>query len=100
MSGLTTHVLDTVKGSGAAGMLVEVSGPDGQIATATLDAGGRATLLENLASGAYELRFHVGAYGNGFYDIIPIRFIVDEPEKHYHIPLILSAFAYSTYRGG
>ena len=100
MSGLTTHVLDTVKGNGAAGMLVEVSGPDGQIATATLDAGGRATLLENLASGAYELRFHAGDYGNTFYDIIPIRFIVDAEKQHYHIPLILSAFGYSTYRGG
>ena len=94
MSGLTTHVLDTVKGNGAAGMLVEVSGPDGQI------AGGRATLLENLASGAYELRFHAGDYGNTFYDIIPIRFIVDAETQHYHIPLILSAFGYSTYRGG
>jgi 5-hydroxyisourate hydrolase len=46
------------------------------------------------------LRFHAGDYGNTFYDIIPIRFIVDAEKQHYHIPLILSAFGYSTYRGG
>jgi 5-hydroxyisourate hydrolase len=102
MTGLTTHVLDTVKGTGAAGLRVEVLSPDAQAVTVTLDDTGRATLRTVLATGAYELRFHAGEYCGEvlFYDIIPVRFIVDAPESHYHIPLILSAYGYSTYRGG
>ena len=102
-SGLTTHVLDTARGRGAAGMRVEVRQPSGEAASATLDDHGRAALLPELALGAYEVSFHAGAYQGvaaAFYDIIPVRFNVSEPGAHYHIPLILSPYGYSTYRGG
>jgi 5-hydroxyisourate hydrolase len=82
-------------------MRVDVCGPDGVVKTATLDAGGRATLLPELVVGAYELSFHAGAYQAAkFYDVIPVRFNITDAGQHYHIPLILSPFGYSTYRGG
>jgi 5-hydroxyisourate hydrolase len=71
------------------------------LASVTLDQGGRGVLLETLDTGGYELLFHAGDYqGAGFFDVIPIRFYVTEPAAHYHVPLILSPFGYSTYRGG
>ncbi len=98
---LTTHVLDIVKGCGSAGMRVEVTGPHGRV-EAVLDAGGRAVLLPELVVGIYEILFHAGAYngGAGFYDVIPVRFNIMDTAVHYHVPLVLSAFGYSTYRGG
>jgi 5-hydroxyisourate hydrolase len=90
-------VLDTVKGCGAAGMVVEVTAPDGVSSRKVLDEGGRGELLAEITEGRYELLFHAGG---GFYDVIPVRFNVTDAAAHYHIPLILSAFGYSTYRGG
>ena len=100
MTGLTTHVLDTVRGAGAAGMEVELHAPDGVITTTTLDENGRATLLSKTKPGAYKLLFHAGAYlkSTDFYDIIPVHFLVTNA-GHYHVHLILSPFGYSTYRG-
>jgi 5-hydroxyisourate hydrolase len=102
VSRLTTHVLDMMRGTGAAGMRVEVSAPDGQVTAAVLDATGRATLLTKLSEGAYELRFFAGDYlgETSFYDVIPVRCLIAAIEEHVHVPLILSAFGYSTYRGG
>lgn len=102
MSRLTTHVLDTMRGIGAAGMRVQVSGPDGRVSETVLDDGGRATLLTGLTPGAYELRFFAGDYQGetGFYDVIPVRCLIGAELEHVHVPLILSAFGYSTYRGG
>ena len=109
MSGgrLTTHALDSARGCAAAGMRVEVSGPGGILKRMTLDEHGRATLLEgnSLTAGAYEILFFAGAYqaplgGAAFFDKIPIRFIVSDVSAHYHVPLVLSPFGYSTYRGG
>jgi len=102
VKGLTTHVLDTMRGTGAAGMAVEVRGPEGATVSAVLDEGGRAMLLADVATGTYEILFHAGAYlGEAvFYDVIPVRFVVDDASAHYHVPLILSSFGYSTYRGG
>jgi 5-hydroxyisourate hydrolase len=102
MSQLTTHVLDIVRGTGAGGMHVEVSAPDGRVSVATLDDGGRATLMTSLVPGAYEIRFFAGDYlgAKSFYDIIPVRCLIDAEIEHYHVPLILSAYGYSTYRGG
>lgn len=96
MKGLTTHVLDTMRGTGAAGMRVTV----GKVEV-VLDTQGRATLLEECPAGVYEILFHAGAYLGGavFYDIIPVRFTA-EGAAHVHVPLILSAFGYTTYRGG
>lgn len=71
------------------------------LADVTLDETGRGSLAKTLEAGGYELLFHAGDYqGAGFFDIIPIRFQVAEADQHYHVPLILSPFGYSTYRGG
>jgi 5-hydroxyisourate hydrolase len=98
---LTTHVLDTARGCGAASMQVELRRGGEVLARVTLDDSGRATLGEALEVGGYELLFHAGDYqGAGFFDIIPIRFNGADANAHYHVPLILSPFGYSTYRGG
>jgi 5-hydroxyisourate hydrolase len=99
---LTTHVLDTVNGCGAAGMRVDVRRDEKFVGTSVLDEGGRASLQAALSTGVYELLFHAGTYlGTAvFYDVIPVRFIVTDPAQHCHVPLILSAYGYSTYRGG
>lgn len=101
--GLTTHVLDTVRGTGAAGLRVELRQPMKRLVAVTLDAQGRGTLLSELEPGPAELLFHAGAYFGGaksFYDVIPVRFNIEPEAGHVHVPLILSAFGYSTYRGG
>ena len=56
---------------------------------------------EPLRIGTYELTFHVGAYfgGAGFLDAVPIRFSIAEPEGHYHVPLLVTPWSYTTYRG-
>jgi 5-hydroxyisourate hydrolase len=94
-------VLDTVRGTGAAGMRVQLRFGGELIADITLDETGRGRLADRLESGAYELLFHAGDdQGAKFFDIIPIRFNVADAGEHYHVPLILSPFGYSTYRGG
>lgn len=113
---LTTHVLDTARGRPAAGMRVELyqvgapSDPAPLVEVVT-DNDGRtpAPLLagDALAKGTYRLVFHVGAYfagqGNAdarrFLDIVPIVFSVDDPAAAYHVPLLVSPWSYSTYRG-
>lgn len=113
---LTTHVLDTARGQPAAGvkvMLYRVSGNSHKkIAETTTNADGRtdAPMLAgaSLKEGTYELVFCAGDYlrasgqaGEGivFLDEIPIRFGVSDAQAHYHVPLLISPFAYSTYRG-
>ena len=113
---LTTHVLDTARGRPAAGVAVELWRLDGNdrtlLAAARTNADGRtdAPLLvgEALTSGVYELVFAVGDYFKEqevpmptppFLDRVPIRFGVADPEAHYHVPLLASPWAYSTYRG-
>jgi 5-hydroxyisourate hydrolase len=111
MSKLTTHVLDTVKGIGAGGMRVSLHmllpAPK-FIADLMLDGSGRGSFKNELSPGTYELQFAVGDYHKitshaggtpPFLDVVPIRFGVEEIGDHYHIPLILSLFGYSTYRG-
>lgn len=104
MSGrLTTHVLDTARGVPAAGVAVVLRRDGREVARATTNAEGRtdAPLLEPLEAGAYELTFDVGAYfaGEGFLDEVPVRFRIDDPDAHHHVPLLVSPWAYSTYRG-
>ncbi|WP_145108375.1 hydroxyisourate hydrolase [Cereibacter sediminicola] len=116
MGRLTTHVLDTATGRPAAGVritLYRLSGADRErIGGAATNADGRTEgpLLEGaaLAEGGYELVFAAGDYlratgqaGAGvlFLDEIPIRFGISDATGHYHVPLLLSPYGYSTYRG-
>jgi 5-hydroxyisourate hydrolase len=111
MGRLTTHVLDTARGRPAAGLRVELfSLDDGRrlLKSVTTNADGRADapLLEGDAfrAGEYELLFHAGDYfktdaGRPFLDQVPVRFGIADPAQHYHVPLLLSPFSYSTYRG-
>ena len=111
-SPITTHVLDVAAGHPAAGIdvVLEAKSDDGfeAIGSGTTDNDGRiADLLPSdhrLIPGVYRLTFHVGPYLEasetaGFYDDIPIQFRVDVPSEHYHVPLLLSPYGYSTYRG-
>ena len=105
---LTTHVLDTTHGKPASGMTIELCKIE-RAGTATLktvvtNADGRTDepLLALLEQGEYELRFAVGDYFGGderFLDGVPVRFGIADHDAHYHVPLLTSRFAYSTYRG-
>lgn len=115
MGRLTTHVLDTASGKPAAGLRIALFALDGgrtlvrEIAT---NSDGRVDgpILEGEAflPGRYELVFHAGAYlkaagvelpDPAFLDEIPIRFGIADAAAHYHVPLLLSPYGYSTYRG-
>lgn len=113
MSGyLTTHVLDTARGQPAAGLkitLCRMSGDTREVlAQMITNADGRTDgpilPAENFAPGEYELVFDAGAYLRGvglsdaFLDLVPLRFKMTEV-AHYHVPLLVSPFGYSTYRG-
>lgn len=116
MGKLTTHVLDTARGKPAAGVaiwLYRVTGNSHKkIAEVVTNSDGRTDgpMLEGaaLTAGQYELVFHAGDYlratgqASGeviFLDQIPIRFGITDSAAHYHVPLLISPFAYSTYRG-
>ena len=110
MSGITTHVLDTSRGRPAAGVPVVLeraveSGWE-PLGCGTTDGDGRVRDL--LASapedGRYRLTFDTGAYFRavgeaGFYPEVSVTFVVGQAAEHYHVPLLLSPFGYSTYRG-
>jgi 2-oxo-4-hydroxy-4-carboxy-5-ureidoimidazoline decarboxylase len=109
---LSTHVLDNVRGGPAAGIKVALyeigASARALIVTVLTNADGRtdAPLLGGapLRSGTYELQFTVGDYFTGvadppFLDVIPIRFSIADPEGHYHVPLLVTPWSYSTYRG-
>lgn len=116
MGRLTTHVLDTMNGCPAAGMAVALwrLGPEGPVCLSRLqlNADGRADapLLQDgsMQPGAYRLVFDVAAYFRGrgvalpdppFLDAVPLDFGLADPQAHYHVPLLVSPWAYSTYRG-
>lgn len=107
MSHVTAHVLDSVSGQPATDVAVTLADPHGVvIAQARTDADGRVPDLgpEALASGPYRITFATGAYfatrGQAtFYPSVTIDFTVDAGEQHYHVPLLLSPFAFTTYRG-
>jgi 5-hydroxyisourate hydrolase len=107
MSMVTTHVLDTARGVPAAGVMVRLervsdTGPT-EIARARTDGDGRAASLgpDELPSGTYRLVFDTGEYHAGapFFPEVAIMFTVDGAAPHYHVPLLLSPFGYTTYRG-
>ena len=107
MSALTTHVLDTTRGCPASGMTVELWSvdPSNLLKTAKTNSDGRvdSPLLaeKELVAGTYELVFHVGDYfgERRFLDRVPVRFIISDTNAKYHVPLLVSPWAYSTYRG-
>lgn len=115
MGRLTTHVLDTARGIPAAGVRISVlRGTDpgaAALKVVTTNADGRTDgpLLEGreLTAGAYTLVFQVAQYFTGrgdpaagrFLDQVPVVFVVDDPAGNYHVPLLVSPWSYSTYRG-
>lgn len=122
MGRLSTHVLDTVRGCPAAGMRIEfleaeATGGWVHLAELRTNSDGRTDqpLLSGAAfrTGRFQLRFHVAEYyreqGSGlaaqhlaeppFLDVVPVHFGIAEPDGHYHVPLLCSPYAYSTYRG-
>ncbi len=116
MGFLTTHVLDTASGSPAANMSIElfrITDDDAVLLrTVVTNSDGRVDgpILpeQEFVTGVYELRFFAGDYLRAqnntlqeplFLDIIPIRFGIAEQGSHYHVPLLISPFGYSTYRG-
>ena len=116
MSGyLTTHVLDTARGCPADGMTIDLYRIDGDqrthLKTVVTNDDGRtdSQILpqDQFATGSYELEFHAGDWMDAtgiapesprFLDVIPIRFGMSQ-QDHYHVPLLISPFGYSTYRG-
>lgn len=114
---ITTHVLDTARGRPAAGVAVTLyrldKGARSLLAEAVTNVDGRTDVPlltgEDMAAGRYELLFAAGAYLRAskqvargevpFLDQIPIRFGIADPDAHFHVPLLLSPYGYSTYRG-
>lgn len=113
---LTTHVLDTARGCPAAGLRIVLYRIDGDRREALADLitndDGRTDRhilpADSFATGTYELVFHAGDYlratgQNGpepmFLDLVPIRFGMCDAQAHYHVPLLLSPYGFSTYRG-
>ncbi|MBW3601781.1 MAG: hydroxyisourate hydrolase [Actinobacteria bacterium] len=112
MSGISTHVLDTAAGSPAAGVPVrlETRGPDGAwvlLGDGETDTDGRLSGLsagDEVRAGAYRLTFDTAAYFRarevaGFYPRVAVEFVVERVGTRHHVPLLLSPFGYSTYRG-
>lgn len=113
---VTTHVLDAGRGVPAAGMRIDlfrILGDDRRLVRSVVTNGDGRTdepviPKGEMASGLYELLFHAGAYLDAsgapgetprFLDLVPIRFGIADEEAHYHVPLLLSPYSYSTYRG-
>ena len=108
---LTTHVLDTAHGVPAAGVRIVLFRDEAPIKATLTNADGRTDgpLLEgdDFVPGTYRLEFAVGDYFEGrghrdakrFLDVVPVVFHVDNPSRPYHIPLLVSPWSYSTYRG-
>jgi 5-hydroxyisourate hydrolase len=110
VSHVTTHVLDTGNGLPARGVHIVLAQRNNDawvvVATGITDADGRVRSLgpEQLPSGIYRLEFDVGTYFttagvDAFFPEVAITFHLDGSTEHYHVPLLLSPFAYSTYRG-
>ncbi|MGO4436526.1 hydroxyisourate hydrolase [Rhizobium sp. RAF56] len=117
MTGLTTHVLDTASGKPAEAMRIDLYRIEGEgrthLKTVRTNADGRVDggpLLvgDMFAAGTYELIFHAGDYlrasgiklpDPAFLEVVPIRFGIADTAAHYHVPLLISPYGYSTYRG-
>ena len=112
---LTTHILDTANGCPAANVKIELfrlAGSERSLLTSMItndDGRTDSPILETgqMTTGTYELVFHIGDYfanksgeeSNSFIDVVPVRFGVNDEAAHYHVPLLVSPYSYSTYRG-
>ncbi len=97
---ITTHVLDTAKGRPAAGIRILLTRDEALVFDGVTDGDGRARLTEHASAGTYRLTFDTGSYNPaGFFPEATIVFRIENEEQHYHVPLLLSPFGYSTYRG-
>ncbi|HEV8599444.1 MAG TPA: hydroxyisourate hydrolase [Gemmatimonadales bacterium] len=104
MSTLSTHVLDTALGKPARGIPVSLERDGAVLGSAVTDTDGRVKTFPALAPGFYRLSFAVGEYfklggRESLYTTIVIQFTTTQDSDHYHIPLLLSPFGYTTYRG-
>ena len=110
MSTISTHVLDTALGRPAAGMTVSLERLDGvqahPLGTGVTDVDGRVTVLSRspLTAGVHRLTFDTAGYfatthQRGLFPLVTVAFTVTDPGEHYHVPVLLSPFAYSVYRG-
>ncbi len=102
--GISTHVLDTANGRPAAGVAITLEIDRGGwqiIATGATNGDGRLKLVDDAPEPAiYRITFDTGSYNpDGFFPRVAIEFIVGAGAQHYHVPLLLSPFGYSTYRG-
>jgi 5-hydroxyisourate hydrolase len=102
---ITTHVLDTARGRPAAAVRIALERADGdaweRVGSGTTDGDGRLRDLGTVEPGHYRLRFDTGAYlgPHAFYPEVVVSFRVAAGEDHYHVPLLLNPYGYSTYRG-
>lgn len=111
MISLSSHVLDTTLGKPAANMPLTLSTPEGQSIDALTDADGRCNNWQDsqfkacqFHAGVYQLRFHTKAYllthhQKAFYPFVDIHFELEENGGHYHVPLLISPYGFSSYRG-
>jgi 5-hydroxyisourate hydrolase len=100
---LSTHVLDTASGEPVRGLSVHLSRWHDdrweRLADQQTDDDGRVESFEALEKGRYRIGFETGDYGDGFYPFVHVVFEVDDGRPHYHVPLLLSPYGYTTYRG-
>jgi 5-hydroxyisourate hydrolase len=103
VSGITTHVLDTSTGRPAAGVATTLYRDDDEVASGVTDGDGRWLALDgaDTAAASYRLVFGAGDYfgGASFHPRVTVEFTVTDPAAHHHVPLLLSPFGYTTYRG-
>lgn len=104
MSGISTHVLDTAAGKPAVGIPVRLFRDGRELASEVTNQDGRCPVLapqdSKLETGTYKVVFDLSlSFPNSFYPIVEITFRVTNSSAHYHVPLLLSPFGYTTYRG-
>jgi 5-hydroxyisourate hydrolase len=106
MGKLTTHVLDTSRGKPAANLEIRLFNANRELLkTIRTNSDGRADVPllegEGLIMGVYTLEFEVGAYfdNSDFLNVVPVQFKISDANAHYHVPLLVSPYGYSTYRG-
>lgn len=98
MTWVSTHVLDTVAGRPGAGVGVTLTFEGSEIARGVTGEDGRLRVADDVHPGRHRLTFETAALSR-FYPSVSVEFVVEADEDHYHLPLLLSAFGYTTYRG-